>query len=89
MPIDIYRFSKKLHEYENLKRRIEDQYKRDIENIDQLIEAEKKTIAAIEEALAPVICKGCGGSGEESFLDAAGSRDTRKCRYCGGSGINP
>lgn len=34
----------------------------------------------------PDICPACKGTGEETCMDAAGSRDWRDCRTCGGIG---
>lgn len=34
----------------------------------------------------PDICPACKGTGEETCMDAAGSRDWRNCRTCGGIG---
>lgn len=32
------------------------------------------------------LCPSCKGTGEESYMDAAGSRDWRDCKTCGGIG---
>jgi DnaJ-class molecular chaperone len=42
-------------------------------------------ISALEQM--NTVCESCNGKGEESFTDAAGSRDWRDCRECNGSGV--
>lgn len=48
----------------------------------------KRALKARKRMLAelPEVCPSCGGSGEESYTDAAGDTDTRECRTCRGLG---
>lgn len=59
-----------------------------LKEIDEEIAEEQKALDKLNELLEPYICKSCGGDGNESFTDAAGSRDWRKCRSCKGTGVN-
>lgn len=46
-----------------------------------------EAIKQVNSALEPYICNVCHGTGEETFMDAAGSRDTKECSACGGTGV--
>lgn len=58
-----------------------------IKEIDEQIQKAQKAIDTINEAVKPYLCKYCNGKGEESYLDAAVSKDYRTCKYCHGTGI--
>ena len=64
-----------------------ERYNRAIADIDGEIDALNKAIATVNNAVQPIICPTCYGTGEERYTDAAGSRDTRPCRDCQGTGI--
>lgn len=57
------------------------------EEISKLIK-QKRALEAEKEMLLnlPVTCPSCDGSGEESYVDAAGDTDIRDCRTCRGLG---
>lgn len=63
-------------------------YKAAVAEIDGEISQLDAAINTINEALAPHLCKTCGGSGEHTFIDAAGSRDSEPCPECHGTGIS-
>lgn len=63
-------------------------YKAAMAEIDREISQLDAVINTINEALAPHLCKACGGSGEHTFMDAAGSRDSEPCPKCHGTGIS-
>lgn len=55
--------------------------------IDKEIENERQAIERINEAIAPLLCPGCGGKGTERYCDAAGDMDDRPCPHCKGTGV--
>lgn len=79
--------AKKKAHFLEAKRKIQDDAKRQCEAIDVEIAKVDQALETINSAIAPYICPVCHGTGEEPFTDAAGSRDTRPCTKCDGSGI--
>lgn len=55
--------------------------------LDAELRSISKAIETINSAAQPFLCKSCGGSGEESYTDGAGSKDTKPCSACGGTGV--
>lgn len=88
MAFDFSKLATKVNRLRQQKREIESEYNRKIKDIDKEIEEEQKALDKVNEVLKPYICSCCDGSGEETFSDAAGSRDYRKCTSCGGIGVN-
>lgn len=78
---------KKKARFAEAKRKIQEEAKRQCDELDVEIAKVDQALDTINSTLAPYICPACHGTGEESFTDAAGSRDTRSCTKCGGSGI--
>jgi hypothetical protein len=88
MNLNISKFTNNINSLNERKRKLTQEYERNIKEIDAEIVKEKTIIDNINEALQPYLCTACNGSGEESFLDAAGSKDHRPCRHCKGSGFD-
>lgn len=78
---------KKKNHYAETKKRIKEEAKRQCDEIDVEIAKLDQALETINSAIAPYICAACHGTGEEAYTDAAGSRDTRPCSKCGGTGI--
>lgn len=69
------------------KNSLTEDYQKAVSEIDAEIVKLQASVDLVNEVVTPLLCKSCRGTGEESYADAAGSRDTRECRYCGGTGI--
>ena len=78
---------KKIESLNRRKNILARQYEEQITKINEEIDKYNMSIQIVNEAIKPYLCKNCNGSGEERFTDGAGSRDTRKCEVCGGTGI--
>ena len=63
------------------------EYEARIAEVDKEIAEETRTLERINEILSPYLCDKCDGSGEMRYTDAAGSRDSKKCDLCHGSGM--
>ena len=68
------------------------QLKRDYEEaareIDKEISRIDETFKTIEKVVAPYKCKACGGTGQHTGVDAAGSREEYPCKKCRGTGYD-
>lgn len=68
------------------------QYQRDYENavreIDEEIRHIDEALKLIDKAAQPYLCKACGGTGQRSRLDGAGSREDVTCEKCHGTGFS-
>lgn len=73
--------------YQRTQKSIRDDAERRCAELQTEIDKIDVALATINDALEPLLCKHCCGSGETSFTDAAGSRDTKPCQACGGTGI--
>lgn len=69
------------------RRKLTEEYEANCRAIDTEISRYKSALDTVNEAVKDIICPACAGTGEESYTDAAGSRDTRECSRCGGTGI--
>lgn len=69
------------------KRKIQEDAKRQCDELDIEIKRIDDALQTINDAAKQFLCPSCGGSGEEYYTDAAGSRDTRACHKCNGTGI--
>jgi len=87
--LDISKLSSRLYTKKEMRTKIIAEYTQKLAEIDKEIAEEKEALTRIKEILSLYTCKACGGSGEERFIDAAGSRDSRKCGTCRGTGIEP
>lgn len=47
----------------------------------------QSALQTANDAVKDILCPYCKGTGDESYTDAAGSRDSRKCSHCSGTGI--
>lgn len=72
-----------------LKSTMTQQYNARCKKIDEELDVLRSALQTANDAVKDVLCDRCDGTGEESFTDAAGSRDTRECHACGGTGIKP
>ena len=68
------------------------QLKRDYEEaareIDKEISRIDETFKTIEKVVAPYKCKACGGTGQHTGVDAAGSSEEYPCKKCRGTGYD-
>ena len=68
------------------------QLKRDYEEaareIDKEISRIDEALKTIEKTVAPYKCKACGGTGQHTGVDAAGSREEYPCKKCRGTGYD-
>ena len=68
------------------------QLKRDYEEaareIDKEISRIDEALKTIEKTVAPYKCKACGGTGQRTGVDAAGSREEYPCKKCRGTGYD-
>lgn len=88
MAFDIAKISARARNLRAEKARLQTEHQQKIKDIDDKIKKEEEIFGEVNRLLEPFICKSCHGTGEESYTDAAGSKDCRECRYCHGSGIN-
>ena len=79
--------NKKRHALIARRLKLTEDYERSAHEIDVEIDNIDKAIDTLNEALKDYVCPACGGTGEESYTDAAGGRDYRKCSRCGGTGV--
>lgn len=87
MGFDLSQINKRLLHLIEIRKNLTNTYERNLKELNDEIAIEQNNLKRVSEILSPYICRYCGGSGEEGFMDAAGSRDTRRCKYCNGSGI--
>ena len=87
MGLDLSQMNRRLLSLIKARERLTSTYEQNLKEINAEIAIEQDNLKRVSEILSPYICRYCSGSGEESFMDAAGSKDTRRCRYCNGSGI--
>lgn len=70
------------------KRHIEATAKARCKEIDGEILNIDNALNIINDAAKQFLCKACGGMGEVGYTDAAGSRDTKLCEQCKGTGVD-
>ncbi len=63
------------------------EYKAQCAAIDSEIGSLQNARQTVIDTIKDILCTRCEGTGEERCTDAAGSRETRPCRDCGGTGI--
>jgi DnaJ-class molecular chaperone len=88
MAFEIGKLTGRLRNLQERRRKLQSDYERELAEIDAQIKDEQAALQRINEVLEPYICKQCGGTGQDSFMDAAGSRDWRTCKHCRGTGIS-
>jgi hypothetical protein len=88
MVINLEVIKQKIYRLQVQRKTLIKNHEEELARIDTAIVEEDNVLKKITEIMEPHICKCCHGTGKESFVDAAGSRDYRKCEQCFGTGVN-
>ena len=71
------------------RRAIEDDFKRQMEEVNSEIRKVDEAISTLNEATKDFLCHRCHGTGEIRRCDAAGQMEDWPCPDCYGTGVKP